>query len=575
MPRFVNPYTPRSQIGEGLGNIMTAMFAGQNKPDNGRSALYPSEIALHEAQARAHVAKAALDEQTAKGRADLGGSLARIFGNAQASRTRPLEVGFANQPDSAGGLRVDPSMLDAMFPTDQSSVPLPPVQGYQLPPVDESPIVRAMQPPTDAPPTWNDSVTFAQKNPLDAGTAMQDMPAFDFSPPPAPNLSDSGKKLVEQLVMSMANDQPGLNMRERPQTTFPDVTIGHGAPGPISPEQQWLMDSGLLGALNLGSTSSNPNELAQALGHLQNQSNQRGFLAGDIKPSDLAVSLGKDIIGEGGGSLYDKFDIGVPPVGLPSAANDKAQWKETVVNGKRVWINMAAPNPTPSGIAAPEPTALINQFGGPVSAVDAQGNPVFIQPSHMGVQPKPVEGYFPPPTAAQVKRDEAMKAGQASYQAVDDTITEMQQIITDHPVSTATLLAPSARMWESVKGTGYAAAGKDLPTEQTPGIRIQSMKEGLLVQLGALKGRASNQDVQRVDRAIGLISTGTPANAIAGLELARELNAKYNRQSAQSAPSTSSVGTPPISRLKEGVATTFGNGQTWTLRNGHPQRLDQ
>jgi hypothetical protein len=37
------------------------------------------------------------------------------------------------------------------------------------------------------------------------------------------------------------------------------------------------------------------------------------------------------------------------------------------------------------------------------------------------------------------------------------------------------------------------------------------------------------------------------------------------------APAASS--TPPVSKLKEGVATKFGNGQTWTLKNGQPVQV--
>ena len=31
--------------------------------------------------------------------------------------------------------------------------------------------------------------------------------------------------------------------------------------------------------------------------------------------------------------------------------------------------------------------------------------------------------------------------------------------------------------------------------------------------------------------------------------------------------------TPPVNKLKEGVATKFGNGQTWTLKNGQPVQV--
>jgi len=40
---------------------------------------------------------------------------------------------------------------------------------------------------------------------------------------------------------------------------------------------------------------------------------------------------------------------------------------------------------------------------------------------------------------------------------------------------------------------------------------------------------------------------------------------------AANAPTVSS--TPPVNKLKEGVATKFGNGQTWTLKNGQPVQV--
>lgn len=41
--------------------------------------------------------------------------------------------------------------------------------------------------------------------------------------------------------------------------------------------------------------------------------------------------------------------------------------------------------------------------------------------------------------------------------------------------------------------------------------------------------------------------------------------------SIANAPAVSS--TPPVNKLKEGVATKFGNGQTWTLKNGQPVQV--
>jgi hypothetical protein len=55
----------------------------------------------------------------------------------------------------------------------------------------------------------------------------------------------------------------------------------------------------------------------------------------------------------------------------------------------------------------------------------------------------------------------------------------------------------------------------------------------------------------------------------------REWRAKWKRENPQAAAPAQAAAstTPPVNLLKEGVATKFGNGQTWTLKNGKPERV--
>jgi hypothetical protein len=57
----------------------------------------------------------------------------------------------------------------------------------------------------------------------------------------------------------------------------------------------------------------------------------------------------------------------------------------------------------------------------------------------------------------------------------------------------------------------------------------------------------------------------------------REWRAKWRQQNPNAAPAAAPApaasSTPPVSKLNEGVATTFGNGQTWTLKNGQPVQV--
>jgi hypothetical protein len=49
--------------------------------------------------------------------------------------------------------------------------------------------------------------------------------------------------------------------------------------------------------------------------------------------------------------------------------------------------------------------------------------------------------------------------------------------------------------------------------------------------------------------------------------------AKYSSGGQSQTPSQNNVQAPPVSLLKEGVATKFANGQTWSLRNGVPVQV--
>ena len=78
-----------------------------------------------------------------------------------------------------------------------------------------------------------------------------------------------------------------------------------------------------------------------------------------------------------------------------------------------------------------------------------------------------------------------------------------------------------------------------------------------------------------------------PAGYEVGMKALRDrVEAKYGvRPDAQisdapaptpkpAAPAQAASNTPPVSKLKEGVATKFGNGQTWTLKNGKPVQVN-
>jgi hypothetical protein len=91
-----------------------------------------------------------------------------------------------------------------------------------------------------------------------------------------------------------------------------------------------------------------------------------------------------------------------------------------------------------------------------------------------------------------------------------------------------------------------------------------------------MEGPQSDRDVQMYREAAGQLGdpTVTRAEKMAAIKTIRQLSSKYAERNSGAAPSSGSGGVaPPADRLKEGVVTTFKNGQKWTLRGGKPVQV--
>ncbi len=84
-----------------------------------------------------------------------------------------------------------------------------------------------------------------------------------------------------------------------------------------------------------------------------------------------------------------------------------------------------------------------------------------------------------------------------------------------------------------------------------------------------------------LNRELNRIRKTDPAGYQAGVaKLKEEIKAEFgvkptitDYDAPTRAPAPAASSTPPVSKLKEGVATKFGNGQTWTLKNGQPVQV--
>jgi hypothetical protein len=142
------------------------------------------------------------------------------------------------------------------------------------------------------------------------------------------------------------------------------------------------------------------------------------------------------------------------------------------------------------------------------------------------------------------------------------------------------------------------ANGADPADPNTRRIAAQNAMRGLSKTAGTT--RADTDAIDRantafetkvlMDRDLRKLRTSDPAAYDTRLkEIRSEVEAQYKVRPDATAPTASAAApnvkpagnkpapavstTPPVSKLKEGVATTFGNGQTWTLKNGKPVQV--
>jgi hypothetical protein len=110
--------------------------------------------------------------------------------------------------------------------------------------------------------------------------------------------------------------------------------------------------------------------------------------------------------------------------------------------------------------------------------------------------------------------------------------------------------------------------------EATASLRVLAAK--VLENVPRMEGPQSDRDVQMYREAAGQLGepSVTRAEKMAAIKTIRQLTTKYSVRNRGAAPSGGSTGsTPPTDRLKEGVVTTFKNGQKWTLRGGQPVQV--
>ncbi len=287
--QFVNPFTPRSDIGQGVSNIMTALFAGAGSGANAGNA------ALSEQR----LASAAYDEARKNeildrmiGVRDLSENIAKAYRDAQATRTPELALSLA-QGDDGLGLQVDEEMRRNLF-----SEAAGPAETSMLPAASRRTMSSEQLARLPGAQTFGLGEQPAAPLGMTYGEGALDAPMSDILPVPSMQ-APAALPVSSGASLRLPSDEP---MR------FPDIEVGQGPLGPVSPDAAFMMNAQIAEALARASGTVTPQGLADAIGKLQAQEAERALLAGEITPTQYFQLLGKQVTGISGGVQYNQAD---------------------------------------------------------------------------------------------------------------------------------------------------------------------------------------------------------------------------------------------------------------------------
>lgn len=176
---------------------------------------------------------------------------------------------------------------------------------------------------------------------------------------------------------------------------------------------------------------------------------------------------------------------------------------------------------------------------------DAEGNPTLV----------PITG-----SKADMDRKQSEKEEDATKASNDQTIAtidSMIKLVEDNPRSTATLLAPIARGLEAVTGV-FDPTGKS-----KPGISFRQNRDNILGISRDLfrAGRLTNQQLEKIESALGGTTVTTPQNTIDALNEVK--NAIRGGEATPEKP-----GFPKSKRFEEGKIYTDSQGNRAKYVNG-------
>ncbi len=239
---------------------------------------------------------------------------------------------------------------------------------------------------------------------------------------------------------------------------------------------------------------------------------QAAFQMLQPKPADYKV-VGDALLQVGPSGVKEAYRAPPKPEAMPSAVREYEYARQQGYQGTFQQFQLEQRRAGASNTQV--------SYGTPVAAVDAQGNPVFIQPSKNGGAPAIIPGMRPPKSAAE-ERSEQEKAQR------DRTSKQMLSALGD----AETILKGGKA---TASGIGNVVdAGARMVGVSTPGAqdaaRLESLSGWLVANVPRMEGPQSNFDVQNYMTMAGKVGDRTTpiAERLAALNEVRRLQQKYS-----------------------------------------------
>jgi hypothetical protein len=229
------------------------------------------------------------------------------------------------------------------------------------------------------------------------------------------------------------------------------------------------------------------------------------------KPADYKV-VGDALLQVGPGGVKEAYRAPAKPEAMPSAVREYEYARQQGYQGTFQQFQLEQRRAGASSTSV--------SYGTPVAAVDAQGNPVFIQPAKDGGAPAIIPGMRPPKSAAEERAEQEKAGRERQGKQMLSALTDAENILKGGRATASGI--------GNVVDAGARVVGVSTPGAQDAA-RLESLSGWLVSNVPRMEGPQSNYDVQIYMTMAGKVGDRTTPipERMAALQEVRRLQQKY------------------------------------------------